>query len=122
MRFIVDMNLTVRWVSYLADAGHEAAHWSEIGVKEAADTEICAYARQGGSVVLTNDLDFPQILATTTADGPSVILMRGHPLTPEVRGEALLRTLHECERDLARGAILSLDLSGRPRGRILPLK
>jgi predicted nuclease of predicted toxin-antitoxin system len=120
MRFIVDMNLTVRWVSYLAGAGHHAAHWSEVGAKNAADTEICAYARRHELVVLTNDLDFPHILASTTADGPSVL--RGHPLTPEVRGEALLRTVCECERDLARGAILSLDLSGRPRGRILPLK
>jgi predicted nuclease of predicted toxin-antitoxin system len=121
MRIIVDMNLTVRWVSYLVDAGHEAAHWSEVGAKEAADTEICAYALQHAFTVLTNDLDFPNILSSTTADGPSVILLRGHPLTPELRGASLLQAIRECESDLSRGAILSLDLSGRPRCRVLPL-
>jgi predicted nuclease of predicted toxin-antitoxin system len=122
MRILVDMNLTVRWVSYLATAGHDAAHWSDIGNKQAEDAEICSYAREYGFVVLTNDLDFPNILASTNAGGPSVVLLRGHPLTPESRGEALLKTIAQCDKDIARGAILSVDLSGRPRARVLPLK
>jgi predicted nuclease of predicted toxin-antitoxin system len=72
--------------------------------------------------VLTNDLDFPQILAHTGAAGPSVVLLRGEPLVPEFRGTALMEAIARCERDLAQGAIVSLDWSGQPRARILPLR
>jgi predicted nuclease of predicted toxin-antitoxin system len=86
MRLLVDMNLTPRWVHYLLDAGYECIHWSEIGPINAEDSTICAYARQHGFVIITNDLDFPQILAHTTDPSSSVILLRGEPLTPEFRG------------------------------------
>jgi predicted nuclease of predicted toxin-antitoxin system len=67
MRLLVDMNLTPRWVRSLADAGHEPTHWSAVGDPTASDEQICSFAREQGYVVLTNDLDFPQILAHTSA-------------------------------------------------------
>jgi hypothetical protein len=73
-------------------------------------------------VVLTNDLDFPQILAHTRQAGPSVVLLRGEPLVPEARGAALLRALQDCEAELDRGAIVALDWSDKPRARVLPLR
>ena len=93
MRLLIDMNLTPRWVEALSQAGHETIHWSATGQPTASDSEICAYARENGYVVLTNDLDFPQILAHTRDSGPSVALLRGGPLTPEARASALIRRL-----------------------------
>jgi predicted nuclease of predicted toxin-antitoxin system len=122
MRIVVDMNLTNRWVQHLIGAGHDVVHWSAVGNPRAPDREICAYARDVGYIVLTNDLDFPHILAHTGETGPSVVLLRGEPLTPEVRGAALLRALLDCESELSRGAIVSLDWSGPPRARVLPLR
>jgi predicted nuclease of predicted toxin-antitoxin system len=122
MRILIDMNLTPRWVECLNSAGHEAQHWSSLGSVSAKDREICEYARTHDYVLLTNDLDFPQILAHTGDAGPSVILLRGEPLTPEARGRGLLETLNECEEDLVQGAIVSLDWSGKPRARVLPLQ
>jgi predicted nuclease of predicted toxin-antitoxin system len=122
MLLLVDMNLTPRWVQLLHDAGHEAVHWSSVGDPQAPDREICAYAREHGQAVLTNDLDFPQILAYSQHDGPSVVLRRGEPLVPEIRGAALLQALRDCETELARGAIVSLDWSGPTRARVLPLR
>ena len=122
MRVLVDMNLTPRWVQFLRDAGHEAIHWSSVGSDSAKDREICAYARQSVYVILTNDLDFPQILAHTKQDAPSVVLLRGEPLVPEVRGSALLGALQECEAELSQGAIVTLDWADKPRARVLPLR
>ena len=59
MRFLLDMNLTKRWASYLIDAGHECYHWSDIGQPNAPDHVICGHARENGFVLITNDLDFP---------------------------------------------------------------
>ena len=86
------------------------------------DSEICDYPRECGYVLLTNDLDFPQILAHTRQAAPSVLLLRGEPLVPEVRGSALLGALQDCEAELNQGAIVTLDWSDKPRARVLPLR
>lgn len=122
MRILVDMNLTPRWVAFLGDAGHECCHWSTVGAATAKDREICEYARAEGYVLLTNDLDFPQILAHTGDRGPSIVLLRGEPLVPESRGRAVVEALADCQDEIARGAVLSLDWSGAPRARLLPLR
>ena len=122
MRLLIDMNLTPRWVQHLTLAGHVCVHWSEIGPSAAQDVEICAYARQHGYVLVTNDLDFPQILAYTADAKPSVILLRGEPLIPELRARALLNGIAECTTELDAGAILTIDWTDKPRARLLPLK
>ncbi len=35
MKLLVDMNLSLRWVAVLSDAGVEAAHWSTLGANNA---------------------------------------------------------------------------------------
>jgi predicted nuclease of predicted toxin-antitoxin system len=73
-------------------------------------------------VLVTNDLDFPQILAYTADSKPSVILLRGEPLIPELRARALLSGIAECTAELDAGAILTIDWTDKPRARLLPLK
>jgi predicted nuclease of predicted toxin-antitoxin system len=121
MRILVDMNLTFRWVRFLEEADYPAVHWSTVGSPTSADDEICDYARLHGYVLLTNDLDFPQILAHTHRAAPSVILLRGEPLVPETRGEVLLRAVLHFKQELTEGAILTLDWSDHPRAKLLPL-
>ncbi len=85
MRLLIDMNLAPRWVERLSRAGYETVHWSEVGAVDAADSTICQYAREHGFVIITNDLDFPRILAFTSERKPSVILLRGeHSLRKRV--------------------------------------
>src|SRR5579862_5390195 len=111
MRVLIDMNLTPRWAGYLINAGHDAAHWSSIGPFSAKDSEICEYARRHNYVLLTNDLDFPQILAHTKKTGPSVILLRGEPLLPEARGTALLHAIEGWQTEISQGAVITIDWS-----------
>jgi predicted nuclease of predicted toxin-antitoxin system len=122
VRLVVDMNLTPRWVPVLAQAGHDAVHWSAIGDPAALDAAICEWARTEDRVILTNDLDFPQLLAHSKQAKPSVILLRGEPLVPEVRATLVLTALQQCETELLEGAILTLDWSGAFRCRILPVE
>ena len=122
MRVLIDVNLTARWVHCLNAAGHDAVHWSSIGPLSATDMELCSHARAHDYVVLTNDLDFPQILAFTADGKPRVVLLRGEPLVPELRGNALLNALATCETDLMNGVIVTLDLSDQPRARLLPIR
>ena len=65
MKLLVDMNLSPRWIPFLLDAGREAVHWSTVGRADATDSEIMAFAAANDYVVLTNDLDFGAILASS---------------------------------------------------------
>jgi len=79
MRLLIDMNLTPRWGQHLRGEGHDAAHWSSVGMHGAKDCEICDYAREHGYVLLTNDLDFPQILAHTRNRHPASFCCEVNP-------------------------------------------
>jgi len=81
MRLLVDVNLTPRWVAHLSAGGHQAVHWSSLGSLTASDREICDYARHHGFILLTNDLDFPQMLAHTREAAPSII---GESIRPAI--------------------------------------
>lgn len=121
MRLVVDMNLTPRWIEFLRSAGFESAHWSDVGDPRATDRSITDWARTNGYVILTNDMDFPQILAYTQANAASVVLLRGAPLTPEARGSGLLLALRHFDGELATGAIVTIDWTSKLRVRMLPL-
>ena len=86
MRFLIDMNLSPRWVDYLATAGIEAAHWSRLGESTAPDAVIMSFAAANDYVVVTHDLDFSAILAVTHGERPSVVQIRGDDLSPEKIG------------------------------------
>jgi predicted nuclease of predicted toxin-antitoxin system len=121
VKIVVDMNLPPSWVRTLADAGHEAAHWTAIGDPRASDVEILEWARQNDRLVLTHDLDFGAILAATGRDSPSVVQLRTQDVTPEAVGSVVVELLEQHFEDLKRGALLSLDETNN-RIRTLPLR
>jgi len=121
MKILVDMNLSPGWVSFLAKAGFEAVHWSEVGSGNAEDSELMRWAAEAGYVVLTADLDFGAILAATQGRRPSVVQVRGDVLAPRAIGSAVVAALRQAPRELRDGALISVD-AARARLRILPLK
>jgi predicted nuclease of predicted toxin-antitoxin system len=121
MKIVVDMNLSTLWVDRLAGGGHEAVHWSTIGASEAPDAVIMDHAAQSGAVVLTRDLDFAAMLASSSRTSPSVVQLRASRASPDVHGPAVLRVLHDTADVLSAGAIVTIDTE-RVRVRVLPLK
>ena len=120
MKFIVDMNLSPRWIPKLISAGHEAVHWSTLGNSSATDEEIMASARALNAVVLTHDLDFSAILAASNENKPSVVQIRSDDVNPDSIGEKIISAIRLIESELAAGAIASIDPI-RTRLRLLPI-
>ena len=120
MKLLIDMNLSPRWVSFLAASQIEAAHWSSVGAPHATDPEIMAYARERGYVVLTHDLDFSAILATTHGAGPSVVQLRSDELSPNAIGTQVVNAVKQLESQLQSGALVSVE-PRRTKVRMLPL-
>ncbi len=121
MRLLVDMNLSPRWVSVLAVAGIEAAHWSMCGTANAPDEEIMTYARNNGYVVLTHDLDFGTILAATHGEKPSVVQIRAENVNPDAVGKQIVLALRQMENELEEGALITVD-ANRLRISVLPMQ
>ncbi|WEK03579.1 MAG: DUF5615 family PIN-like protein [Candidatus Devosia phytovorans] len=120
MRFIVDMNMSAKWVLALQQAGYDARHWSSIGSSKAPDSDIAAMARAEDAIVLTRDLDFSAIVATTHLEKPSVIHLRDKDRFDEATVARLLMTIKAFETLLRSGAILTIA-GNRARIRPLPV-
>ncbi len=121
MKLVIDMNLSLRWVYVLKAAGFEAEHWSTLGVGNAPDIEIMAYAVTNGCVVLTHDLDFSTMLAANRNEKPSVVQIRAGDVSPEVIGKQVIAALRQMRTELEQGALLTIDLK-RTCLRVLPLR
>jgi predicted nuclease of predicted toxin-antitoxin system len=75
----------------------------------APDTEIMAYAREHGCIVLTHDLDFSAILAATGGTKSSVMQIRSENLNPDVVGEKIVSALWQMQVRLEAGALVSVE-------------
>ena len=120
VRLVVDMNLSVEWITELANNGWFAVHWSAIGDPRADDTVIMEWARSNGYVVFTHDLDFGATLALTHAAGPSVVQVRAQDVLPEHMGPMVMAALRKHDAALAAGAIVVVD-EKKSRIRLLPI-
>jgi predicted nuclease of predicted toxin-antitoxin system len=120
MKILVDMNLSPRWVGFLADNGIEAVHWSSIGSPNTPDIEIMAYAQAYGFVVLTNDLDFGFILAISKSNKPSVLQIRTGALGPDRIGGRVVGALKTLSADIEKGALVTID-TRKFRVHLLPI-
>ena len=119
MRVLIDMNLSPQWADFLGEVGFEAAHWSTLGASNAPDTEIMAFAKAKDYIVLTNDLDFGSILASTHGDKPGVVQIRSGDIRPEVIGKTVVIALRQMEGELVDGALVTVD-QDRTRLKVLP--
>ena len=120
MKFLVDMNLSPIWVNFLVASGFEAVHWVQIGARDAGDAEVMQWAADHDHIVLTNDLDFGAILASTQKRRPSVLQLRSDILTPTAIGPVVVAAIRHSDQELRNGALISID-AVRARMRILPL-
>ena len=57
-RFLIDAQLPPALAVALQEDGHEALHVEDVGLREARDNEIWAYAYARQSVLVTKDEDF----------------------------------------------------------------
>ncbi len=96
MKLVVDAQLSPALAWALRNIGEDAVAVREIGLREAGDSAIWAYALQNQAVVLTKDEDFAERLLSSR-EAPVIIWLRiGNtskraliesvlPLWPEIR-------------------------------------
>ncbi|HUS44307.1 MAG TPA: DUF5615 family PIN-like protein [Ilumatobacteraceae bacterium] len=122
MNYVVDANLSPRLAALLRDAGHDAVHVRDIGLRTASDDEIIDYAISTDRIVISHDTDFGTLLAYRELSKPSFILIRSSdPVDVDDQARLIVANLHAMSDDLETGAI-AVFARGRLRNRRLPLR
>jgi predicted nuclease of predicted toxin-antitoxin system len=120
MRFLADMGVAIRVVEWLRDEGYDARHLREEELQRLPDDQIFRKAVAENRVVLTFDLDFGEIVASSGRQKVSVVLFRlQNTRTPHVI-ERLKVVLQEAGPALEQGAVVVVEES-RFRIRRLPI-
>ena len=120
MTVVIDNCLPLSWKEFLSRHGHLAHHWRELGAANAPDAEIMNWAMKNQAIVLSQDLDFTQLLFQSRAPLPSVIQLRLDDIRPQTIGEDVLQILQQHESELKSGALITLR-GHKSRLRLLPL-
>ncbi len=120
MRYLADHHISPRTVAILKTSGHDIIRVSDILPQDAPDSIILECARLDGQTVITQDLDYSALLASTRYTQPSVISLRLQNNRPERLASILMEILPTIENDLQTGAIVVVE-ENRFRVRLLPL-
>ncbi len=120
MRFLADMGLDVRVVSWLREHGHEAVHLREEGLQRLPNGEICKKAISERRVILTFDLDFGEIAALARGRKASVVVFRLRNTRTAHVVQRLSVVLADCSNALEKGAVVAVE-EHRHRIRLLPV-
>ena len=120
MKFLADMGISPKTVLFLRNLGYEATHLTEEGLHRMTDSAILRKAREENYVLLTHDLDFGELVASSGSQLPSVIVFRLRNMRPENVNHHLIQII-ENHNDLLEIGIFVSVTEGRIRVRSLPL-
>ena len=120
MKFLVDMALSPALAQWLAGQGHDAVHASTIGLARAPDVDILARAVGDGRIVVTADLDYPRLLALSSASNPAVILFRGGNWSEQQAIDRLTAAFASIPEDQLSQSLVVIERT-RIRRRALPI-
>jgi predicted nuclease of predicted toxin-antitoxin system len=120
MRFLADMGMSQRVVTWLTEQGHDAVYLRDQGLQRLEDEGIVAKAVQEARIILTLDLDFAEILALSGRQNVSAVIFRLHNTRSVHVIRRLERVLVESAQDLEEGAIIAVE-EHRHRVRLLPI-
>ncbi|MCA1553853.1 MAG: DUF5615 family PIN-like protein [Chloroflexi bacterium] len=108
MNFLANMGISPATVRFLRSMGHDAKHLHDENLDRLSDAEILEKARHENAIVLTNDLDFGELMAANQAQLPSVVIFRLTNMQAENVNAHLQQIIEHHSTDLEQGAILSV--------------
>ena len=120
MRFLLNMNVSRRLGRSLKARGHECRHAADIGMAAATDREIAEESRKSGETIITEDLDYGDLLAFAGESSPSVIIFRLQRAHPDRMLRRIVSAWSEMEGPLRDGAIVLIE-DAAIRIRMLPI-
>ncbi len=121
MRILADMHISPNTVQHLMRTGHDAIRVDAVMPNTATDREIVGWAARNDRVVLTQDLDFSDIIALSGAIRPSLITLRLSDSRVENVNRVLESVLPQIEDCIEAGIVVTVE-DDRFRIRQLPIR
>lgn len=122
MRFLADVGVAQRIVEWLIERGHEARHLSEEQLHRLPDEDIFEKAARERRILLTFDLDFPEIVALSGSVEVSVVLFRLVNTRVDFVISRLAAVLDTSGAVLEAGGVIIIVEDTRHRIRRLPIR
>ncbi len=109
LRFLADMNLSPATVADLREQGWDILRVSQVLPMDAEDFEILEFARQQNRVIVTQDLDFSELVALRGYARPSLITLRLFVSDPETITRTLRAVMPQIEEALMEGCAVTIN-------------
>ncbi len=114
MRFLSDQDVWQVTVNLLRALGHEVQRAADVGLEQASDEQLLAYAHQGRRVLVTRDKGYGSLVFLAHREHSGVILLRVAPETAEAVHGELERFLDEHGAEDLHGCFVVIE-PGRHR-------
>ena len=95
MKFLANMGISPRTVEWLKSQGYDAIRLNEEGLQRLPDEEVLAKALAENRVLLTMDLGFGALLATSGRQAPTIVIFRLSDERSEVVNQRFNQVLQE---------------------------
>lgn len=120
MKFLADMGISPKTITFLKGINHDATHLHEQNLGTLSDSKILEKSLSEGRILLTHDLDFGELVARSGGKLPSVVIFRLRNMSPENVNKYLHNIITFHHELLNEGVIISVT-EGQIRSRILPI-
>ena len=102
MKWLVDAQLPVALARMLSDAGYDAQHVTDIGLRHAEDSAIWLWALNENAIIVTKDDDFPR-RAMVSKNSPAIVWLRIGNTRKQLLLEWFSRLLPSIESEIHAG-------------------
>jgi len=107
--FLANMNISPITVEALRNHGWDIIRVSEVMDEKSKDIDVLVYAQKQNRVVITQDLDFSQILALRGYAKPSLINLRFENARPDFVTARIIDVVSSMEKELEEGVVVTVD-------------
>jgi len=107
--FLANMNISPVTVEALRNHGWDIIRVSEVMDEKSKDIDVLVYAQKQNKVVITQDLDFSQILALRGYAKPSLINLRFENARPDFVTARIIDVVSSMEKELEEGVVVTVD-------------
>ena len=107
--FLANMNISPITVEALRNHGWDIIRVSEVMDEKSKDIDVLVYAQKQNRVVITQDLDFSQILALRGYAKPSLINLRFENARPDFVTARIIDVVASMEKELEEGVVVTVD-------------
>jgi predicted nuclease of predicted toxin-antitoxin system len=121
IKFIADIHISPVTIEDLQRNGYGIQRVTEFLPPNAVDEEIINLSIQQDAIIITQDLDFSNLIVQHGLTKPSVISLRIEKPTPQKVTEILMNLLPRIKEELLKGCIISVD-DNQFRIRQLPVR